>query len=96
MDVDEKPNVYHIEGVRDEDVGELQLEIEKITLLNEEDFKAEERALLKKVRRPFFLFLSKFAIPLPVSGSPVPPSSPDRLHSHAHPLRPPHPQLPRP
>jgi hypothetical protein len=56
MDVDEKPNVYHIEGVRDEDVGELQLEIEKITLLNEEDFKAEERALLKKVRPPFFFF----------------------------------------
>ncbi|GAA5860919.1 hypothetical protein JCM8547_003888 [Rhodosporidiobolus lusitaniae] len=44
-----KPQVMHIEGVREEDVGELQREIEQLMLLSEEDFKKEERKLLRKI-----------------------------------------------
>lgn len=58
MDMDEKFTVKHIEGVADADVSELQLEIEKITHLSEDEFKLEEKALLRKVRPlsccPFF------------------------------------------
>ncbi|GAA5820965.1 hypothetical protein JCM11251_001898 [Rhodosporidiobolus azoricus] len=44
-----KPQVLHIEGVADHEVGELQAEIEKLMQLNDEDFKVEERKLLRKI-----------------------------------------------
>ncbi|GAA5892665.1 hypothetical protein JCM6882_000551 [Rhodosporidiobolus microsporus] len=44
-----KPAILHIEGVKEGDVSELQAEIEKLMELSEEDFKREERALLKKI-----------------------------------------------
>ncbi|GAA6034267.1 hypothetical protein JCM8097_003815 [Rhodosporidiobolus ruineniae] len=44
-----KPSVLHIEGVRNEDVGEFQAEIDKLMLLNDDDFRREERKLLRKI-----------------------------------------------
>lgn len=54
---EDKPIVQHLEqshlaGVDESNINELQQQIDKIALLSEEDFKAEERKLVRKVRRP--------------------------------------------
>jgi len=50
---EDKPIVFHVEranGVDETNVSELQVEIDKLALLSDEDFKVEERKLLRKVR----------------------------------------------
>lgn len=52
MSSDSKPVVAHIEstaGIQPEQVGAIQQEIDKIVLLTEEEFKVEEKKLLRKV-----------------------------------------------
>lgn len=52
MSSDSKPIVAHIEstaGIQPEQVGEIQQEIDKLVVLSEEEFKAEEKKLLRKV-----------------------------------------------
>lgn len=54
MSEEYKPVVQHIEsvaGVKPEQVGEIQSEIEQLMLLSDEDYRKEERKLLRKVRR---------------------------------------------
>ncbi|GAA5898681.1 hypothetical protein JCM6882_000895 [Rhodosporidiobolus microsporus] len=51
-DSSEKPAVLHLErahGVDESNVSELQAQIDEIAALSEEDFKAEERKLLRKI-----------------------------------------------
>jgi hypothetical protein len=50
-----KPSVSHIEstaGIQPLQVSEIQVEIEKIVLLSEKEFRAEEKKLLRKVSHP--------------------------------------------
>ncbi|ORY54884.1 putative nicotinamide mononucleotide permease [Leucosporidium creatinivorum] len=52
MSSDSKPIVAHIEstaGIQPEQVGEIQQEIDKLMLLTEDEFKAEEKKLLRKI-----------------------------------------------
>ncbi|GAA6039056.1 hypothetical protein JCM8097_000175 [Rhodosporidiobolus ruineniae] len=50
MSAEEKPAVLHLEhGVDEANVSELQAEIEKLQQLSEDEFKAEERKLLRKI-----------------------------------------------
>ncbi|KWU45903.1 putative nicotinamide mononucleotide permease [Rhodotorula sp. JG-1b] len=52
MSEEYKPVVQHIEsvaGVKPEQVGEIQSEIEQLMLLSDEDYRKEERKLLRKI-----------------------------------------------
>lgn len=54
MSEEYKPVVQHIEsvaGVKPEQVGEIQSEIEQLMLLSDEEYRKEEKKLLRKVRQ---------------------------------------------
>ena len=92
-DMEQKLSVVHLEttsGVNETNVSELQVEIDKIALLSDDERKAEERKLLRKVRRP------PLPSPFPSRRSSRFATRPaDRLDPAPDALHPPHLELPR-